>query len=614
MSGQTSLEISRGRWPNGSVQILGEGSRLLLDNTSEGIAIVQDGVMKLVNRSLLRLIDYSEHELTYRPFLDFVHPDDRQMVAERHVRRLKGEEVPSGYPVRIVNKHGSTRWMEVKTLLLDWDGRPAALAFLNDVTERKKIEEDLLESERAYRLLAENVSDVIWVTDMALRLTYISPSVTRLLGYTVEETMALRFEDALTPASVEVGRNALVVALASRKEDLLIPQTLEVEMKRKDGSTVWAESTHRFVWDQDGQPFEILGILRDITERKHADQSMRESEQRYRLLAENVSDVIWVTDMNLRPTYISPSVTRLLGYSVEEAMAGTVETRLTRASLKAATDTFAKALALEQREPGRLSGTGTLELEFQRKDESTVWADTTVSFVRDSEGRPVEILGVLRDITERKKAEQQLLQSLQMLERTVEDTVQAMASTVETKDRYTAGHQRRVTQLACAIAGEMGLSSDRIRTIRIAGLLHDLGKISLPTEILIKPGNLTELEFAIIKTHPQAAYDVLENIESFRQIADIVLQHHERMNGSGYPLGLRGEEILLEARILAVSDVVEAMFSHRPYRPALGLDAALEEIVQNSGTLYDPDVVSSCSKVFSELGFQFGEELTEGSR
>jgi PAS domain S-box-containing protein len=317
--------------------------------------------------------------------------------------------------------------------------------------------------------------------------------------------------------------------------------------------------------------------------------------------------------MSLRPIYFSPSVTRLLGYSVEEAMTGTVETRLTGASLEAVTDTLARTLALEQKAPGRISGEGTLELEFKRKDGSIVWADTTVSFLRDPGGRPVEILGVLRDISERKKAEEGLHRSLEVLERTIEGTVQAIASTVETKDRYTAGHQRRVSQLACTIAREMGLSSDRMRTIRTAGLLHDLGKISLPAEILSKPGDLTELEFAVIKTHPQAAYDILKNIESFGEIAEVVLQHHERMNGSGYPFGLHGEEILLETRILAVSDVIEAMSSHRPYRPALGLDKALEEIRQNSGTLYDPDVVSTSLRVFTEKGFKFEDSGPNGS-
>ena len=177
-------------------------------------------------------------------------------------------------------------------------------------------------------------------------------------------------------------------------------------------------------------------------------------------------------------------------------------------------------------------------------------------------------------------------ESLSKLERTMEGTIQVMASIVETKDGYTAGHQRRVSQLAYAIARELGLSIDRCYAVRTAGLLHDLGKISLPTDILAKPGRLTETEFALIKTHPQAAYEILKNIESFGEIAEIVIQHHERMNGSGYPLGLHGEQIVPEARILAVSDVVEAMSSHRPYRPALGVEKALEEISLNSGRLY----------------------------
>ncbi|MDM8000379.1 MAG: MEDS domain-containing protein [Dehalococcoidia bacterium] len=333
--------------------------------------------------------------------------------------------------------------------------------------------------------------------------------------------------------------------------------------------------------------------------------TLRESERRYRLLAENVSDVIWVTDMNLKPIYFSPSVTRLLGYSVEEAMAGTIETRLTTESMGAATETFARVLALIQKDPRGAPGAGTLELEFKRKDGSTLWADTTVSLVRDDSGRPIEILGVLRDISDRKRTEEQLRHSLEVLERTMEGTIQAVAATVETKDPYTAGHQRRVTQLACAIGQEMGLSRNRILVLRTAGLLHDLGKISLPTDILTKPGGLTDIEMAVIRTHPQVAYDVLKNIESFQKIAEVVLQHHERMDGSGYPAHLCGEDILLEARILAVSDVVEAMSSHRPYRAALGLDKALDEITRNSGILYDPDVVRACLRVFRETGFEF---------
>jgi len=172
------------------------------------------------------------------------------------------------------------------------------------------------------------------------------------------------------------------------------------------------------------------------------------------------------------------------------------------------------------------------------------------------------------------------------------------------RDPYTARHQERVTELACAIAREMGIPDGQIEGIHAAGLMHDIGKIAVPTEILTKPGKLNDLEFSLIRRHPQVAYDILKGIEFPWPIADIVLQHHERLNGSGYPNGLKGDEILLEARILTVADVVEAISSHRPYRPALGLDAALDEIKQGRGMLYDPDVVDTCLSVFEE-GFSF---------
>jgi PAS domain S-box-containing protein/putative nucleotidyltransferase with HDIG domain len=332
----------------------------------------------------------------------------------------------------------------------------------------------LRNSERHYRLLAENVSDVIWVTNLDLRLTYISPSVTRLLGYSVEETMALRFEGVLTPASADIGRNALAVALTAKREDLEGPQTLEVEMKRKDGSTFWAESTHRFVWDEHGQPCGILGVLRDITER----QEVRE----------------------------------------------------------------------------------------------------------------------------------RLQQTLKKLERTMEGTIQSISRMVETRDPYTAGHQCRVTQLACAMAREMGLKSEHVQVIRIACLLHDLGKIGIPAEVLNKPGRLSEHEFGMIRTHAQVGYDILKPVEFPWPVAEIVLQHHERLDGSGYPLGLHDEDISLEAKILAVADVVEAMSSHRPYRPALGIDEALKEISHNSGILYDPDAVYACLGLFTQKGFKLDKK------
>ena len=204
-----------------------------------------------------------------------------------------------------------------------------------------------------------------------------------------------------------------------------------------------------------------------------------------------------------------------------------------------------------------------------------------------------------------KLTEQELQLSYQKLQKTMEGTINTIGNIVEVKDPYTAGHQQRVSQLAVHIAQELNLPQNKIEGIRIASLVHDIGKISVPADILNKPTKLTDIEFSLIKDHPQIGHDILKSIEFPWPIAQIVLQHHERLNGSGYPNKLKGDEILLEAKIICVADVVEAMSSHRPYRPALGIDAALEEISKNKGILYDPEVVDICIKLVREKGFQF---------
>ncbi|GEM_PF-1362990 len=206
-----------------------------------------------------------------------------------------------------------------------------------------------------------------------------------------------------------------------------------------------------------------------------------------------------------------------------------------------------------------------------------------------------------------KESQEKLQQSYKVLNKTFDDTILAFSTIVEIKDRYTAGHQIRVARLAETIAKEMHLDDEQIRITRIAGLIHDIGKIYVPADILSRPGRLSDLEFEIIRTHAQYGYDILKTIDFPWPIAQVVLQHHEKLDGSGYPNGIKGEDILLYSRILTVADVVEAMASHRPYRSALGSDKALEEISQNKGKLYDPDAVDACLKLFTEEGFKFEE-------
>ncbi len=224
--------------------------------------------------------------------------------------------------------------------------------------------------------------------------------------------------------------------------------------------------------------------------------------------------------------------------------------------------------------------------------------------------RLVGLIHVVRDITERKLAEEELKHTLDSLRKAVGTTLQVMESVVETRDLYTSGHQNRTADIARAIAVEMGLPNEKIDAIRMAGSIHDIGKLFIPSEILSKPSKLSEIEFSLIKEHARKGYEILKNVESPWPLAEIVYQHHERMNGSGYPRNLKGDDILIEARIMAVADVVESMSSYRPYRPALGIDTALKEIEKNKGTLYDKNVADACLRLFREKSFQLKKKVT----
>lgn len=210
-----------------------------------------------------------------------------------------------------------------------------------------------------------------------------------------------------------------------------------------------------------------------------------------------------------------------------------------------------------------------------------------------------------REVEHRRHVQQELQESLDYLKKIIGGTVMAIAMTVEKRDPYTSGHQQRVAELARAIGREMGLSQDQLEGLTIASAIHDIGKISLPAEILTKPAQLNSLEMGLIQAHSQAGYDILKNVDFPWPVAQIVLQHHERLNGTGYPKGLSGEGILKEARIVGVADVVETMSSHRPYRPSVGLGKALEEITAKKGILYDPDVVDACLSLMGEKRFEF---------
>ncbi len=243
------------------------------------------------------------------------------------------------------------------------------------------------------------------------------------------------------------------------------------------------------------------------------------------------------------------------------------------------------------------------QLENEREKVSRINEELEERVRKRTEDYQIVNTALLQEVANHEQAKEKLQKVLETLKKSVEVTIQVMVSAIEARDPYTAGHQIRVANLACAIAEEMGLPQEKIDGIRMAGSIHDIGKLSIPAEILTKPTKLTNLEYSLIKEHSGSGHEMLKDVESQWPLAEIVFQHHERMNGSGYPRQLKGDEILQEARILAVSDVVESMASHRPYRPSLGLEAALDEIEKNKGVLYDTAVVDACLRLFREKNY-----------
>jgi PAS domain S-box-containing protein len=374
------------------------------------------------------------------------------------------------------------------------------------------------------------------------------------------------------------------------------PFDIEMRFISTKGKHLWTRAIC-FPQVGNGKIVRLRGTLQDITERKRAEEALRESEERYKALFDRSLDLVYINDFEGHFIDANAAALNRLGYTREEIRS------LNFASLLSE-DQIPLAFKILQEIRETSIQKDLIELKLWHKDGTHVYVETQGSTVM-SNGKPVAILQNARDITDRKRAEETLSQTLEHLRKAVGGIIQVISSTVESRDPYTAGHQRRVADLARAMAGEMDLNDDQMEGLAMAGTIHDLGKVSIPAEILSKPTKLTEIEYQLIQAHSQIGYDILKGIEFPWPIADMILQHHERMNGSGYPQGLKGEDILLEARILMVADVVEAMASHRPYRPALGIDAALEEIEKNKGILYDPEVTEMCLWLFREKGFRF---------
>jgi PAS domain S-box-containing protein/putative nucleotidyltransferase with HDIG domain len=504
--------------------------------------------------------------------------------------------------------------------------------------QRWRSEEALRESEqrnneilRRYNQGVQMSTDMIFSVDFDGNFLFTNKAICSQLGYSEEEIRETNGFQLLHPDDL----NRVQRRFASLRKGKTV-QNLEYRYRKKDGSYMTILNSSCPMFDPDRNVVGALGISRDISgmkkreeelrehhdnleklvaertrelrlvnkrlqhellERKQAEEATRKSKQQLEDLLATAPVVMCRADLKGKITYVNRKFEDITGYSKGEVMG---KHWPTLGMLPIDVD------VLISRATEKLSGrpASPMEVGVRCKD-GQVKNVSGIGEVIKENGRPVGIQVIAQDITKRKKAEEQADRSMRQLLKALEDMVEALAMTVESRDPYTAGHQRRVAQIACAIAADMGLAEYQLVGIRLAGLIHDVGKVRVPSEILTNPDGLTDAEMTIVRTHPMVGYEILKNIAFPWPIAQAVLQHHERLDGSGYPSGLSKEELITEARILAVADVVEAMASHRPYRAGLGINEALDEIECNSGKLYDSAVVDSCVRLFKNKGFEF---------
>ncbi|MFU8818424.1 MAG: HD domain-containing phosphohydrolase [Desulfurivibrio sp.] len=350
-----------------------------------------------------------------------------------------------------------------------------------------------------------------------------------------------------------------------------------------------------------------IQMLRIRAERELAVRELAASEARFEELFEHAPAGYLLLRLNAGTILqVNEAAVQMLGYNRAELVGGSLfalfpagENGLTRA--ESLFSLFSEGAQLKDQ-----------ELQIRCKNDETIWISLTAEPVFDQAGRIVECRASILDISKRKEAEQGRQQLTERLQRSLVQTIQAIAATIEKRDPYTAGHQQRVAELAVAIAREMGLDEQCIEGLRLGAMIHDIGKIYIPAELLNRPGKLDELEFRFIRTHSEVGYEIIKGVDFPWPVAEMVVQHHEWLDGSGYPKNLRGDAIILEARIIAVADVVEAITNHRPYRPALQLDKAIQEIREHQGSRYDPVVVAACVRLFQEKGFKWSKTWGAG--
>jgi PAS domain S-box-containing protein/putative nucleotidyltransferase with HDIG domain len=582
---------------NQKLKAMEEQYRLSLENVIDSILIIGTDL------KILSLFPSAESLLGYKP-QDFIGrpvsemgpiftPDSFRQAMDDISLVLRGRSI-SARDFRLIAKDGSIKHAEISGSPMIREGAIIGMICVaRDVTDRKLAEDIARESEKRYRDLVDFLPIPVYEMDLEANLTAANLAIYETFKGTEEDLKrGLNIWQFITPENVERSKWNIQRLLRGEKVE-----GTEYTLNRLDGSS-FTGMVISSVITSNGRPVGLRGAIIDITERKKAEDDLRRLNAFLDSIVENIPDMIFLKDaQKLRFVRFNRAGEDLIGLSRDDLLG------------KSDYDIFPKEQAdfFTERDREVLKGKELKIIEdepLQTRHKGKRILHTKKVPILNVNGEPEFLLGISEDITDRKKTEDMLHQTLESLRKAVGATIRVVATAVEARDPYTSGHQKRVAALARSIGTEMDLSREQIEAVRLAASIHDIGKISIPAEILSKPARLTEIEYALIKEHSRVGHEILKDVESPWDLAEIIYQHHERMNGSGYPRKLKGDSIRLEARIISVADVVEAMSTHRPYRPALGTDAALEEIEKNRGILYDFKVADACLRLFRERGYQ----------
>lgn len=440
--------------------------------------------------------------------------------------------------------------------------------------------------------LFSDIPDAILITLPDGTITHANNSFHTMFGYSLSEITGRKISDIYSDPGIrqEVTENF---------EKLAMDRLGEVEtLRQRHNGSIIDVSIYGGPIFNNGEKKGVYIIYKDLTARKTAIRGLEREKLYWQKLFENSPDGIVICDKEQVITNSNPVFCNMFGYSLNEVIGKPLDSLITNTS-----EDLIEAESLTSRV---IQGDTVFCQRIRYKKDGTPF-HVSISGLPFMVGDQKVIFAIYRDITARKEAEFKLQEKNRQLEDSIKDTVETMARMAEFRDPYTSGHQNRVADLAKAIAIEMGYDKSSAEGIRIAGIIHDIGKIKIPSEILTKPGKISDIEFRLIKEHPVIGWDILKNIDFPWPVAKMVIQHHERIDGSGYPHGLKKEDILMGSRILSVADVVEAMSSHRPYRAGLGIEVTLCEIDEKKGILYDEDVVKACLTLFRDKGFAFSD-------